>query len=88
MLSFVDMSFSYFESLSFLILLLSSVHCFLIFLVLNQTRRFRVPYSLFLRLVDLAGQWFGTSDVNAVGKPAAPITLKLLYALKILGRDV
>jgi hypothetical protein len=47
--------------------------------------RFRVPYSLFQKLLTLTELWFPPS-VSAAHAPSAPNSLKLLGVLKILGR--
>ena len=50
-------------------------------------RRFRVPYPIYLQLVDItraSGVFKETPD--AAGNPAAPLELKILSVLRVLGR--
>ena len=50
-------------------------------------RRFRVPYPIFLQLVQMArasGEF--TENPDAAGNPAAPLELKILAVLRVLGR--
>ena len=49
-------------------------------------RRFRVPYPIYLQLVDItraSGVFKETPD--AAGNPAAPLELKILSVLRVLG---
>ena len=50
-------------------------------------RRFRVPFPLFLRLVALTSEnnWF-TERPDASGRRGAPLELKILGVLRVLGR--
>lgn len=52
--------------------------------------RFRVPYPLFLHLVEItrAAGILACGDTDAAGRPAAPLELKILAILRILGRGV
>jgi hypothetical protein len=49
--------------------------------------RFRVPFPLFQRLVDMtrANNWF-TEKKDCAGRLAAPLELKILGVLRVLGR--
>lgn len=50
--------------------------------------RFRVPYSLFLKLVEWTREWYEIDETYAVGKPCVPLELKVLSGvLRILGRS-
>ena len=50
-------------------------------------RRLRVLYPIFLQLVDMArASWEFTENPDAAGNPAAPLELKILAVLRVLGR--
>ena len=52
-------------------------------------RRFRVPYSVFLQLVDFAeALGFDRRPVDAAGKNGAPLEIKILAVLQLLGRGL
>ena len=48
--------------------------------------RFTVPYQLFLELLAMAKIWFPQREYDAFGKEVAPIELKLLGTLRMLGK--
>ena len=50
-------------------------------------RRFRVPYPIFIRLVQITrdSDWFSEKK-NCAGRQAAPLELKILSVLRVLGR--
>lgn len=52
-------------------------------------RRFRLPYPLFLKLVEVFKRfkWLG-AEIDCCGQRAAPYELKILSTLRILGRGV
>ena len=54
----------------------------------NFIRRFRVPYSLFARLVVWAKGWHEKSETDVTGRPRCPTELKVLGCLRIVGRGV
>lgn len=51
-------------------------------------RRFRVPYSIFQRLVGFATDWFPHPATDVAGRPCVPVELKVLGFLRVLGRGV
>lgn len=55
-------------------------------------RRFRIPYEMFRSLMEKFEQedYFTSAngDINAAGVPAAPLELKVLGALKVLGNGI
>ena len=51
-------------------------------------RRFRVPYSLFTRLVDWTKGWHEKNPTDIVGRPRCPTELKVLGWLRMVGRGV
>ena len=48
--------------------------------------RFTVPYALFLQLLNLANTWFPQKALDVCGREIAPVSLKLLGTLRILGK--
>ena len=48
--------------------------------------RFTVPYQLYQQLLSFATSWFPQRRVDACGKEPAPIFLKLLGTLRMLGK--
>jgi hypothetical protein len=48
--------------------------------------RFRVTYDIYRRTVELAEGWFPQKDVDAAGRDACPIYLKVLGVFRVLGR--
>jgi hypothetical protein len=52
-------------------------------------RRYRIPYELFLQLCNDAEreQWVPCGVCDAAGEPSHPLRLKILGALRCLGRD-
>ena len=50
-------------------------------------RRFRVPYPMFLELVKITreNKWFSEGP-DCTGRPSAPLELKVLAVLRVLGR--
>ena len=51
-------------------------------------RRFRVPYSLFTRLVALSKGWHEIKPTDVGNRPRCPIELKVLGWLRMVGRAV
>ena len=51
-------------------------------------RRFRVPHSIFIRLVDWTKGWHEGNTADVCGRPRCPTELKVLGWLRIIGRDV
>ena len=49
-------------------------------------RRFRIPYSIFLKLVEWAKDWHETGQTDACNRPRCPTELKVLGWLRIVGR--
>lgn len=51
-------------------------------------KRFRVPFVLFQKIVDLCKErhWFQCHSTDAVGREAIPIELKVLGVFRVLGR--
>ena len=50
-------------------------------------RRFRVPYPIYLQIVDTTrASGLFTESPDAAGNPAAPLELKILSVLRVLGR--
>ena len=51
-------------------------------------RRFRIPYPLFLEIVEVVRNknWF--PEVDCTGAPSAPLELKILGVLRVLGRGM
>ena len=50
-------------------------------------RRFRVPYPIFLQIVDSTkASGLFTENQDCAGNPAAPLELKILAVLRVLGR--
>ena len=50
-------------------------------------RRFRVPYPIYLQIVDTnRASGLFTESPDAAGNPAAPLELKILSVLRVLGR--
>jgi hypothetical protein len=49
---------------------------------------FRIPYPVFKSLVQLVEdvEWFKVGKSDASGRPAAPLDLKILSCLRVLGR--
>jgi hypothetical protein len=48
--------------------------------------RFRVTYTIYLRTVDLATDWFPQADFDVVGRSTCPVSLKVLGVFRVLGR--
>jgi hypothetical protein len=50
-------------------------------------RRFRIPYPTFLKIVEMTreAKWF-SEEPNCAGQEAAPLELKILAVLRVLGR--
>ena len=48
--------------------------------------RFTVPYQLYRQLLEIAERWFPQKDRDVCGKETTPVFLKLLGALRILGK--
>lgn len=50
--------------------------------------RFRVPHSMFLFLVEVTRDkgWLHCDETDAVGRPCAPLELKVLSVLRVLAR--
>ena len=48
--------------------------------------RFRVPYPVFLMIVDRAKARFPTKECDLAGRPSIPMELKVLGVLRVLGR--
>lgn len=51
-------------------------------------RRFRVPHSIFTRLVDWTKGWHEKHATDAAGRPRCPTELKVLGWLRMVGRGV
>ena len=49
-------------------------------------RRFAVPFSMFLFIVDECIRWFEPSAVDKSGRPTIPVALKVLGSLRILAK--
>ena len=50
-------------------------------------RRFRVPYPIYLQIVDITrASGLLTESPDVAGNPAAPLELKILSILRVLGR--
>ena len=51
-------------------------------------RRFRIPYPLFLEILEVVRikNWFPEADCT--GAPSAPLELKILGVLRVLGRGM
>jgi hypothetical protein len=50
-------------------------------------RRFRVPYPCFVKILEISREreWFSEAP-DCTGRPGAPLELKILGALQVLGR--
>ena len=48
--------------------------------------RFRVPYPIFLKLLEMTNEWHDETKSDAAGRASIPTALKLLGVLRILGR--
>ena len=51
-------------------------------------RRFRVPHSIFIRLVDWTKGWHEGNSSDISGRPRCPTELKVLGWLRMVGRGV
>lgn len=52
-------------------------------------RRFRVPHSIYIEILDHAKEWFPNhASSDAVGNHSHPLELKVLAALRVIARGV
>ena len=51
-------------------------------------RRFRVPYPIFQQIVSLTREKMWYKETDGIGRPSAPLELKILGVLRVLGRGM
>ena len=51
-------------------------------------RRFRVPHAIFQQIVSLTREKMWYKETDGIGRPSAPLELKILGVLRVLGRGM
>ena len=51
-------------------------------------RRFRVPYPIFQQIGSLTREKMWYKETDGIGRPSAPLELKILGVLRVLGRGM